>query len=314
MRYKRLNIISVCFLLLTTLLGGCFTGIESTKKIKLSREDVKALQPTPEELLLSGVNATSFRDWPSEKLFIVVGERGSVLFEPRRIISGNYRLDVGDSIYYIGSQMNRLPDGTVAPLLLFARGDDRFSFTGGKASENLMSDALPGLVDPEMLDKVKDILMGRILWTLNAYKDEEKGGENCIMKFEEVTVKDVKPGNMIFPIRIVIEGQEENSSSILMNFGNSGKDSRSFANLFSLEDPRKRHSSISDRVWQNIMKGIVETGMTKEECRLAKGNPNDVNSGHDYQHALLIWSYPDGTVLYFVDGILQGINNVPRAN
>ena len=44
--------------------------------------------------------------------------------------------------------------------------------------------------------------------------------------------------------------------------------------------------------------------MTKEECRLAKGNPSDLYGGHDYSKSMLIWVYPDATTLYFEDDLL----------
>ncbi|MDE6400707.1 MAG: hypothetical protein K2L68_07600, partial [Muribaculaceae bacterium] len=61
---------------------------------------------------------------------------------------------------------------------------------------------------------------------------------------------------------------------------------------------------IEDDVWQLICSSKVRTGMTKDECRLALGNPKEVDSGHDYTQTLDLWHYSDGAVLWFEDGIL----------
>ncbi|MDE6271526.1 MAG: hypothetical protein K2M31_00775 [Muribaculaceae bacterium] len=294
-------------------LCGCFTGIESTKKIKMTREEKKSLEPTAEEKFLSDICPIPHTKWADGKEFVVVGDRGSVLFEPRRIVSGNYQLSIGDTLRYKECRMYRQPDGTSIPALTFSRGGDEFRYLpSGKADDReIMSDAIPGLVDPSMINQVADKMVGKNFWTRNSLREDEYGERVDGKRFEKIRVLNVSPGNMIFPIKVLFEDTEGRIGRMLLNFGNSGKDSRSFANMLQLSDPRKNYPSISDKIWENIMQGKVEIGMTRDECRLSKGNPTDVNSGHDYQHTLLIWSYSDGTVLYFVDGIVQGINSVP---
>ena len=44
--------------------------------------------------------------------------------------------------------------------------------------------------------------------------------------------------------------------------------------------------------------------MTKDECRLSLGNPDELQSGHNTSQTLDIWQYSDGTYLFFSDGIL----------
>ena len=306
--------IGVAMLLpLSLLLGGCFTGIESTKSIKLTKDDRKAIAPTEEELYLASVKATSSDEWPEGKMFIVAGDRGSVLFEPREVVSGNYTLAVGDTLRFETARTVTQPDGRKVIGLTFRRGFDRFCYIPGQsASASVMSDAMPGVVDPEMVVAVDRLLAGKTLWTRADIWATPDGERLQGRRFERVVVKAVTPGDMVFPLRVVFADENGDEATMLMNYGNAGKDSRGFANLFMLHDPRSNYSQISDSNWDNIRRGKVVRGMTKEECRLAKGNPAEVSTGHDYSHALLIWGYTDGTVLYFVDGVLQGINDVPK--
>ena len=51
---------------------------------------------------------------------------------------------------------------------------------------------------------------------------------------------------------------------------------------------------MDDAVWEMICAGKVREGMTKEECRLSLGNPDDVDSGHDWNSTLDIWRYENG--------------------
>ncbi|MBD5175806.1 MAG: hypothetical protein HDT05_00065 [Bacteroidales bacterium] len=294
--------------------GGCFTGIESTKKIGLSREERKTLAPTAEELYLSEISSMPDSVWARGKRFIVAGDRGSVLFEPRKIVSGNYSLSTGDTLLYIDTHRVTLPDGSRKSSLRFSRGEDEFSYVPYSKNDGqvVRSDEIPGLVDPDMLEEVASKMLGNTYWILTSVWEDSDGNKVEGRRFDKVEVTGIEAGNMIFPVKVDFRDSKGERRSVLMNIGQTGTDSRSFAYLFRLSDPRADHSSISEVNWKNIMNGKVAIGMTKDECRLARGNPSDVNTGHDYQHSLLIWNYPDGTMLYFVDGILRGINAIPN--
>lgn len=303
---------AVMLLLPVLSLQSCFTGIESTKKITLSREDKKLSAPTPEEMLLADVKASPNTDWSVGKLFVVTGERATALFEPRSIKSNDYTLHNGDTLSYVGSRVVKQPDGNDVVKLQFSRNDDEFSYVPQQSSRRVMSDALPGVVDLAMVKEVEKILKGRDLWTRSSLWSDMAGAKSDGRKYEKVSVLRVDPGNEVFPLRVVFKDEEGMTNANFINFGNAGNNSRSFANMFTLTDPRENHKDISAANWEKIRRGEVAEGMTKEECRLSRGNPTEVNTGHDYSHALLIWGYPEGTVLYFVDGILKGINTPPK--
>lgn len=298
--------------MMCVLLQGCFTGVESTKRITLSKDEKKLVAPTAEEVLLQDVEASPYSEWCVGKSLIVVSDRGAQLFEPRTNLTGDLSLHSGDTLYYRNQRRVTLPDGNDVISLIFTRHGDEFCYVPRKNERTLMSDELPGVIDPEMVEATGRKLVGMTLWTKSALWGDSEVQKIAGRKYEKIKVLRVEHGNMIFPLKVLFRDENNEEQFIMMNFGNSGNDSRSFASMFSLTDPHDRYPHIKDEFWESIRRGRVVEGMTKDECRLAKGNPSDVNTGHNYSHVLLIWGYPDGNVLYFVDGILQGINQMPE--
>lgn len=109
---------------------------------------------------------------------------------------------------------------------------------------------------------------------------------------------------MTFVLSLDITDENSSPAVMYMNIANSGLESRTFPDLFSISDPKLRYPSIRPEVWTLITKGRVATGMTKDECKLALGNPSDVNSGHDWNQTLDLWRYDNGAWLQFQDGLL----------
>lgn len=293
-------------------LTSCFTGIEGTKKITLSKNDLKELAPTPEENLLKEVKPMADTEWLPGRRFVVTDDKASLLIDPLQIVEGEMSLHRGDELRFVERTTKVAPNGKLESSALFSRGRDTFIYTQRDSEypdKPIMSDEIPGLADMETIQKINDILKGRRLWTRTSLWLDEDGKRLEGKRFEQVTVTGVGVGTMVFPVRIKFIDSKGATATLLMNYGEAGKDSRSFSTLFTLSDPRRKYPHISDANWENICRGVVVKGMTKEECRLAKGNPQDVNTGHDYSKEMLIWRYPDATVLYFEDGILVGINN-----
>lgn len=294
------------------MLQGCFTGIESTKQIMMSKEDKKLALPTPEETILNNIHPTYNNHWIAGKRFLVVGERAAVLFEPRNIQSGNYSLQNGDTLLYLRSRTVTRPDGNEVVSVMFARGSDEFSFVPQYMAKNISSDALPGVIDLDMVEAADRILAGKELYTRSAVWVDAQGEKLDGRKFEKVRIIGVTPGDDVFPMKVRFRDEADEEAYIMINFDNVGGNSRNFANMFSLSDPRLSYKDISSSNWEKIRRGEVAEGMTKKEVRLSLGNPTEVNTGHDYSHVLLIWGYPDGMVLYFVDGTLRSINTIPK--
>ena len=80
---------------------------------------------------------------------------------------------------------------------------------------------------------------------------------------------------------------------------------RDFDSQFSMTDVRKQYPSIAPAIWDNIVNGKIAEGMTKEECRLAMGNPVNVRQLPDQSGLREYWYYDGGRYLFFVDGLLK---------
>ena len=160
------------------------------------------------------------------------------------------------------------------------------------------------MIDEKMIDYTRTLLMGKQLWTRSPLWYDEEGNRIPGRKFVPVTIEDVEAGTLVFPVKLKFIADDGSHAWMLMNFGNSTAESRAFANLFYLSDYRKNFPNITDEVWNLICRGEIEAGMTKTECNLSLGNPSEVDAGHDYSQTLDLWHYPNGTVLWFEDGIL----------
>lgn len=119
----------------------------------------------------------------------------------------------------------------------------------------------------------------------------------------KVHVTEVTRGNGTYPLAIHFTDSNGNKSKVFMSLGTSARATRNFDKLFSLTDPRQRYKDIKDDVWECITRSSVKTDMTREECRLALGNPREVIRGHYLER----WSYDNGMNLIFDDGYLQRI-------
>lgn len=301
------------------MLTSCFTGIEGTKTITMSKEERQLAERTPEEKLLDNVKGDSLQNWRVGKPFIVADERASVLLVPA---SGSASVAdiVGDTIYYAGNFDDTGLSGENELNLVFTskNGADRYTYNvrqamgqnGKEGAHSVFSDRIPMLIDVETVDKISCVISGRRVYLLSADWIGEEGHRFKGKKFVEARINKVSAGNMVFPVRVDFEcvssPHEQSQGSYMMNYSDEKGGSRSFASLFSLTDPRKRYPQITDNMWVSICDSRVVPGMTKEECRLALGAPSDVNAGRDYSHTLDIWQYADGTVLFFEDGLLTG--------
>lgn len=311
-RYRKRLIIVFSLIWSCLLLTSCFTGIESTKKINLSREDRRNLHPTKEESFMTQVKSYPLKIWDVGKGFIVSDNRALLVIVPQSGILP-YAPDSikGKELMYRGveSKINAAGDLTLA--ILFNDDDYIYAYDTGKefdrALEDIYSDQIPMLIDKDMVNQAAKLLTGQKFWTRSNLWYDEYGNRINGKKFVEVTISEVSTGNMVFPLRLKINTEDNEYAYIFMNFGDADNESRSFHNLFSMFDIRKHYPNIDDVTWQYITEGKVKEGMVKDEVRLALGNPKDLNSGHDYSQTLDIWSYENGKVLWFEDGRLVRI-------
>lgn len=289
-------------------LSSCYT-VDRTKKIELTKSDLKTIAPTAEEQLLADIGGVPLADWLPGRRFQATDDRAVLLFSQEGMPADPAEVAIGGkTLIYKGLNANLRPDGTETVALLFFDGDKTYQLpTGKKGSEltNYLSTDLPMMVDLELVDALNSKLSGHKLWTRSSLWYDSQGERFQGEKFVVVKVVKVEPGNAEFPVRIWFEDDRGRRSFFWMSFGRSAADSRPFASLFSIADPRLQYPDVEDHVWRLIQTGQVAQGMSKELCRLALGNPLEVNSGHDYSRLIDIWTYPDGRVLRFEDGVLE---------
>lgn len=303
--------LTICLVLLwQVLLTSCFTGVEGTKKISISRDDRKLLQPSAEEEFFRRVEGSPLGEWEKGRQFIAADNRTILIFDQEGLPSDPLGMGIGGkALSFEGIDTAPAPDGSPEAVAVFRLGDTLLRYDTGKAPEaalrEVTSDRMPMLIDMKMVDSARSLLVGRHLWTKSPLWYDASGERTAGLRFVPVTITDVTAGNAAFPMKVEIKDSRGDTAWMMMNFGNSGQESRSFSNIFSLSDPRSRYPETSDEAWKMICRGRVMTGMTKQECRLALGNPSEVDSGHDYSQTLDLWHYPDGTVLWFEDGLLS---------
>ena len=136
---------------------------------------------------------------------------------------------------------------------------------------------------------------------------DENGDTRHGLKFIPVTITEVTPGNMVYPVRLkfTVDGDKDDEAYLYMSVGETSRSSRTFANLFSIKDPHLRYPAITDETWSNIIHGRVAKFMTREECRLALGSPASIDRRPGISTMRELWFYENGVYLMFDDGLLQ---------
>lgn len=291
---------------------SCHTGIESTKTIKLSRSERRQIEISPEEKLMEVLKVPKLGEWEPGKRFLVSDNRASLVFDPNSVNPEEAKLG-GKTIEYAGVTMKTTPGGSDEAVIVFRNGSNTFQYSTGKsleyAGKAISSMDVPMLIDLELVDSVRDLLVGRKVWTRSQLWYDFNGTRIDGRKFVPVEISDVRPGTMVFPLCINITDEKGAPAMLYMNVGTAGMESRTFQNIFSLSDPKERYPGIDKEVWSLIQQGKVRLGMTKEECKLSLGNPTDVNSGHDWNSTIDFWQYPNGSYLRFQDGLLVSFRN-----
>lgn len=300
---------------LMMLLTSCSTGIEGTRAIKMTRNEQREVQPGEEEVFISQLQSTALANWEVGKPFLISDNKASMIFEmlPSVISGGDTLCLAGDVIRYNGTITRRTPGGDEVLIIEFRDSTTKFRYNTlrkpTESMERITGLNIPMLIDLDMVAHADSMLKGKKLWTqTRLWYDKDKSIIDG-RKFAPVTVEGVVPGNMLFPLRVEFTDSAGRRASMLMNVAQqqgNGTESRTFSSLFALNDPKLKYPSITDEHWALICDGRVDYGMTKDECRLALGNPSDIDTGHNWDYLVDIWGYKDGTYLQFRDGLLVG--------
>lgn len=293
-----------CCSLTVFMLQSCFTGVENTGKITLSKKELTAVAPTQEDLYLSSIENPVLKNWRPGRSFVVSDNKINFILETK----APKALNEGDTIIFDHSEGKISVDGGERTILVFNAGGEKIEYPiekpKGVADTVINANNLPLLIDLQTIDVIDKKLKGQSFWTKSTLWYDDNLQYKKGKKFTKITVSEVRPGNNFFPAIIKFEDEEGDIGSFLLSLGLNGTSNRTFGRLFSLEDPRSKYKNISTEIWGAIQKEELKSGMTKEETRLSRGNPSDVEMGHNYSNSLEIWYYPDGSYVRFIDGLL----------
>ncbi len=264
---------------------------------------------SPEQIYASSLQGTPLSEWEIGKKFLVMSDRALYIFEPIGIMTGIGPENLtGEILTYAGIDRHVNPDLRDECVILFSDGANTFRYRTKKNTDEALkeidSSKIPLLADIDLVDNWRSKMAGKTLWTRSNLWYDENGYRLPGLKFAKVTVTDVVPTAGDFPMKVKISGPDGEVAFLNMNYTSDAYDSRNFAALFFLSDPKEKYPHISDEHWALIQRGKVGERMTKEECKLSIGNPDEVQSGHSRTETIDIWQYNDGTYLMFEDGLL----------
>ena len=192
--------------------------------------------------------------------------------------------------------------------LKFSDGAHTYGIATGKTLAERHSDyTLPFMIDMDVVRQVSSQLAGHDyyiktrIWYNPATEEMIDGRQ-----FIKVHIDSVLPGNKVLPLKVMFTASDNHERAMLwLSTGASAMHSRDFDSMFARQDLHLSYPNISDENWQRIVHGQIALEMTKEECRLAMGNPSSINQLPDQTGLKEYWYYDGGRFLYFQDGILK---------
>lgn len=285
-------------------LTGCFTGVESTPRITESQVRRDVGSPTAEEEYLDDISLEPFGAWLPGKCFIVTDEKIALLLNNRAAGAGPR---AGSHLFYDSAKSATSVTGdNVTEITFIDSLRNAYRYTVAQRPDSLAGQriAIPFTIEQTMVDRVNERLADRTFYVLTSLRRDKTGQTLRAPKFVPVTVVRVRPGNTVYPVAVEIVDSAGDTTSVEMNVERGARNPRTFANLFSFSDPRKKYPSITDPTWEAIVNNCVGPGMTREECRLSLGAPAEVDKRPGYSYLYESWRYDSGVYLIFEDGIL----------
>lgn len=287
--------------------SGCFTGIESTPRITDKEVVRHNAVESREEKFASALVQDGFSEWKPGKELVVVDDRITLL------LTGDGMLSAGDTIVYGGYYEIPAVTGDSATVLTFVSVDpspksrswdyrmesSALHLNGRKSFE------VPFTVDLDIVDRAGKLLVGNRYYIMTSLWVNSAGEDVGGLRYVPVTVTDVDAGNSLYPLKVGFVTDDGRRSGVMMTVGKDRRSTRNFENIFAFDDPHLRYPSITDHIWELIVKGDIVAGMTREECRLSLGTPRDVKKGHNGSSYFEQWTYDNGAYLIFDDGLLS---------
>lgn len=308
----------VATLMLPILLAGCFTGVESTPKISEGEVRKAHVATRPETSYLDDVKAEPFASWKPGKEFVCTDDRVMRIFGA----SANRMSSLaGSTISYAGAGEVTAFTGEPVAELRFSTPQGEVVYRTDISLDSLMrreSFEMPFLSEKSRLDGLRAKMKGKKYYVTTPIWQDASGDRIRGVKYVEVEVCDVLAGSGVYAATLQLQfvipptaGKESRPVTFYLPLSlDSGRGAtRTFADQFSLSDPRKRYPRITDSNWELIIRGALAQGMTRDECRLSLGAPARVERRPGSTTLYERWTYEDGATLTFADGLLSSYRN-----
>ena len=298
-------------------LHSCFTGVESTPRITDADLRASRHQERPEMTYRAGIGPEAPATWSKGKSWTVTDARSERVFGTDLRGQEITLADISEAISITG-----LPEAVIS----FDSPKGRVSYRTDISADSLMkrrSLNIPYAVENSLIESVRAAMAGKTYYVTTSLWADDSGNSMRGLKYIPVEVVDVGAGRGVYPLSLLlsyaipVEGvkgtpglsrsDDSNHRFFFLSMAQPGVaegTTHAFHDLFSLTDPRKRYPKVSDASWSNIMSGRVSEGMTRDECRLALGVPDEIKRMPAYEGMREIWTYAEGRRLVFSDGLL----------
>ncbi|MDE6498133.1 MAG: hypothetical protein K2L21_05685 [Muribaculaceae bacterium] len=290
-------------------LTGCFTGIESTPRITAG--DVRrqaAATPTPEMLFLASVGPQPPAAWTSGKRFRVADSRIERLFAYTDGRADN--LEGATLSFEAFEDAPSLTGEGATYVALTTDRADTLRYRIDSPRQNVLERErleIPFTVEMLPVEQADSLMRSHIYYISTPLWRRTDGRTRPGKRHIPVRILSVQPGtDGIYPAAVIFTPEQAPADTAMVMMSLSGdKAPRSFATIFSFTNPRDRYPRITDDVWELIVNSRVETGMTRDECRLALGSPTRTEQIPTRAGMIERWSYGEGIYLVFEDGMLS---------
>ena len=306
----RIVLTGITILALGMSMTSCFTGVESTGKITLPEESRESKQSPEDAFIESYFVPQGCDSWRIGKTFYYTDEKLSFVFQAEQPTFPDSVSLKGKIFTYTGSVEESPFGGEKKVVLLFECEGHRFSYytdkTRAEIAQMKYTPLIPPFIDLDDLNMARSLLKGRTLYIKTPMWYDREGEAIDGRKLIPVEVIDVLPGNNVLPVEVWFKDDKGNEAGVFMSLLTSSRSQYiTFDRLFSFADPRLQYKEIQDEAWEQITLSRVKKGMTKAECKLSLGNPNEVKKIPTYSGLREQWIYNSGAYLYFVDGLLS---------
>ena len=303
--------LALCVAVACLLTTACGTGIEVTEHV--GEKDVrKAIEQAGANQSRVTLNAfvDSVPAWHQGKLFRVVDNQARLLFARSRDFDIDTVQLAGHTLSFQGYDTGDIYDNRNSVNLIFKDTDGGKTYvyrTGKTIDEFSPSFSIPMLVDMDMVNHIARQVVGNDYYIRTPiWYDRQSEQMRDGRHFIKVHIDSLLPGNAVMPLRVLFTTIDNNERAMVWVSDNaSTMRGRDFDALFDAVDPHLFYTTISDENWERITRAQVVEGMTKEECRLALGNPKHINESADQSGLREYWYYDGGAYLFFVNGVLR---------